>query len=112
MPVGAELESAALRHPQPRPRVTPSVTPARSFLFLWLLQPRPPVPSLRPPPLSGAAAASIAVMSAPAGSRHPAASTRIPPKLGGAAALGVAAGPGPAQYQQNGEAGEWAERRA
>ncbi|XP_019597515.2 protein transport protein Sec24B isoform X4 [Rhinolophus sinicus] len=43
-------------------------------------------------------------MSAPAGSPHPAASTRIPPKLGGAAVSGAAAGPGPAPHQQNGPA--------
>lgn len=46
-------------------------------------------------------------MSAPAGSPHPAASSRIPPKLGGAAASGAAApaGPGPGPHQQNGEEG-------
>ena len=67
----------------------------------------PAFPSLRPPPRSGAAAASSAVMSAPAESPHPAASARIPPKLGGAAASGAAApaGLGPAPHQQNGEAG-------
>ncbi|XP_059868859.1 protein transport protein Sec24B isoform X6 [Delphinus delphis] len=45
-------------------------------------------------------------MSAPAGSPHPAASSRIPPKLGGAAASGAAApaGPGPGPHQQNGPA--------
>ncbi|XP_029091215.1 protein transport protein Sec24B isoform X7 [Monodon monoceros] len=45
-------------------------------------------------------------MSAPAGSPHPAASSRIPPKLGGAAASGPAApaGPGPGPHQQNGPA--------
>ncbi|XP_036708581.1 protein transport protein Sec24B isoform X5 [Balaenoptera musculus] len=46
-------------------------------------------------------------MSAPAGSPHPAASSRIPPKLGGAAAASGAAapaGPGPGPHQQNGPA--------
>eukprot|EP00070_Physeter_catodon_P041077 XP_028347971.1 protein transport protein Sec24B isoform X5 [Physeter catodon] len=45
-------------------------------------------------------------MSAPSGSPHPAASSRIPPKLGGAAASGAAApaGPGPGPHQQNGPA--------
>ncbi|XP_058923679.1 protein transport protein Sec24B isoform X4 [Kogia breviceps] len=47
-------------------------------------------------------------MSAPAGSPHPAASSRIPPKLGGAAASGAAApagpAPGPGPHQQNGPA--------
>uniref|UniRef100_A0A8B9WC27 SEC24 homolog B, COPII coat complex component n=1 Tax=Bos mutus grunniens TaxID=30521 RepID=A0A8B9WC27_BOSMU len=90
---------------QPRSRVTPSVTPA-AFFPLPLASPAPPSLFLRPPHRSratAAAAASSAVMSAPAGSPHPAASARIPPKLGGAAASGAAApaGPGPGPHQQN-----------